>query len=79
MQSEPDSLNKVIADGLDISNLPPATLQGHMWRQEGTQLICQSCSFTHATYIQPGYQLYGIDDEGKPMIRALRTEAAGPK
>lgn len=56
---------------LDLTQIPEATLQGHMWRQEGTQLICQSCPFRHATFIEPGYQLYGIDDQGKPMVRKI--------
>ena len=64
---------------IDLNQLPQAPLTGHMWRQEGTQLICQSCPFKHATFIEPGLQLYGIDEDGKPLIRKLRTEAAGPK
>jgi hypothetical protein len=39
-----------------------------------------SCPFTHATFIPVGYQLYGIDDDGKPMIRKIvSSEAAAPK
>lgn len=56
---------------LNLDELPKPQLTGHMWRQIGTQLVCQSCSFTHATFIEPGYQLYGIDDQGNPMIRKL--------
>ncbi len=56
---------------VDVNSLPQPQLTGHMWRQEGTQLICQSCSFKHATFIDPGYQLYGIDEKGHPMIRKV--------
>lgn len=74
MQNEPNNLSNGVLNGLDLSNLPQATLQGHMWRQEGTQLICQSCSFKHATFIEPGYQLYGLDEKGAPMIRKIEVK-----
>lgn len=71
MQNEPSNLNNGETAYVDLNQIPKATLDGHMWRQEGTQLICQSCPFKHATFIEPGYQLYGIDDEGKPQIRKI--------
>lgn len=74
MQNVPNNLIDGVANGLDISEIPQATLQGHMWRQVGTQLVCQSCSFNHGTFIEPGYQLYGIDDEGKPQIRKIAVK-----
>ena len=67
MQNEPQEAKYEF----DLNSIPAATLTGHMWRQEGTQLICQSCTFTHATFIEPGYQLYGIDEDGKPLIREI--------
>lgn len=78
MQNEPSKPEATYV--IDLDKLPQATLQGHMWRQEGTQLKCMSCPFTHATFIPVGYQLYGIDDDGKPMIRKIvSSEAAAPK
>jgi len=74
MQNEPSSLNNGDKAYVDLTQIPQATLQGHMWRQEGTLLICQSCSFKHSTFIQPGYQLYGIDDNGKPLIRKITVK-----
>lgn len=71
MQNEVNSPTSGEKAYVDLSQIPPATLQGHMWRQEGTQLKCMSCPFTHGTFIEPGYQLYGIDDEGKPLIRKI--------
>lgn len=71
MQNEPNNLSNGAKYEIDLDKLPEATLQGHMWRQEGTQLICQSCSFRHATFIEPGYQLYGIDDTGTPLVRKI--------
>lgn len=56
---------------IDLDALPKPELTGHLWRQEGTQLICQSCSFTHMTFIEPGYQLYGFDQDGSPLIREI--------
>lgn len=73
MQTEPN-LNKEVVNGLDISQIPDATLKGHSWRQEGTQLICQSCPFKHGTFIEPGLQLYGIADDGTPLIRTLKAD-----
>jgi hypothetical protein len=55
----------------NIDDLPKPELAGHMWRQEGNLLICQSCPFSHASYIEPGFQLYGINDKGMPMIRRI--------
>jgi len=56
---------------IDLSQIPKATLEGHMWRQEGIYLHCTSCPFNHGTFIEPGYQLYGIDDNGAPLIRKI--------
>jgi hypothetical protein len=50
---------------------PGCELAGHAWRQRGTELICESCPYTHASYIPPDKQLYGIDDRGLPMIRSV--------
>ena len=58
---------------IDLDELPKAELAGHQWLQMGTQLLCQSCSFTHASFIEPGYQLYGINDQGMPMIRPIKV------
>lgn len=58
-----------IISSFDPGTIPDAQLAGHNWRQRGTELICESCPFTHATYIPPDKQLYGIDDRGLPMIR----------
>ena len=77
MQNEP--INNGAEYVVDLEKLPKATLSGHMWRQEGTQLICQSCTFKHGTFIEPGYQLYGIDDNGSPMIRKISVNAGAPK
>ena len=59
---------------IDLSFLPQPQLTGHAWRQQGTQLVCESCPFTHSSYIPPDFQLYGIDDEGMPMIRKVEVK-----
>lgn len=59
---------------VDLSQMPQATLQGHMWRQEGIWLKCQSCTFEHGMFIEPGHQLYGIDKDGKPLIRKIEIK-----
>ena len=63
-----------VVNEFDISKMPEA-ISGHMWRQEGTQLICQSCPFKHATFIEPGLQLYGIDKDGSPLIRKITIDS----
>lgn len=55
----------------DLSDLPQPELTGHAWRQRGTDLVCESCPFTHGSYIPPGYQLNGIDDQGIPTFRKV--------
>lgn len=57
---------------LNLDDLPQPELVGHAWRQRGTELICESCPFTHASYIPPDLQLYGIDAKGYPMIRKIQ-------
>lgn len=56
---------------VDLNELPQPQLSGHTWRQRGTLLMCESCPFTHASFIPPEYQLYGIDDNGIPKIRRI--------
>lgn len=58
---------------INLDEMPKPELSGHQWLQLGTQLVCQSCPFKHATFIEPGYQLYGIDDKGIPMIRRIKV------
>lgn len=62
-----------IISSFNLDDMPQPELAGHAWRQRGTELICESCPFTHASYIPPPYQLYGINDKGFPMIRKLKV------
>lgn len=71
MTEEP-IVNKEAEYVVNLDELPKAELSGHQWLQLGNQLLCQSCSFSHATHITPGYQLYGIDERGIPMIRQIK-------
>lgn len=66
-----DDYEPPVISQFDLSQMPEAQLAGHNWRQRGTELICDSCPFTHATYIPPDKQLYGIDERGLPMIRSV--------
>lgn len=67
-----DKYEPPIIAQFDPKDIPAAELAGHAWRQRGTELICESCPFTHATYIPPDKQLYGIDERGYPMIRTVQ-------
>lgn len=62
----------------NLDELPKPELAGHQWRQEGTQLKCMSCPFTHAWVIGTEHQLYGIDDRGYPLIRKLEYRSDAP-
>lgn len=55
----------------DLNDLPQVQLTGHQWIQQGAQIICRSCPFEHASYVPPGYQLYGTDERGLPLIKKL--------
>lgn len=66
-QNQPEEVSSV-----DLSEIPQPQLTGHEWRQQGTTLLCQSCPFTHTSYIPPEYQLYGIDKDGMPQIRKIK-------
>jgi hypothetical protein len=59
---------------IDLDNLPKAELTGHAWRQQGTMLQCTSCTFSHGTFLDPEYQLYGIDGNGMPLIRKIAVK-----
>jgi hypothetical protein len=71
-EAEPQEGINNVTSSFDLSELPKPELSGHAWRQRGTELVCESCPFTHATYMHPDYQLYGIDDKGIPMIRKIK-------
>jgi len=51
-----------------------ASMHGHSWIQQGTQISCESCPFPHSFYIEPGYILKGIDDNGNPIIDTTLTQ-----
>jgi len=77
MQSKQPSQSEE-GSSFDLSSFSRPDLTGHQWRQQGTMLICQSCTFTHTSAITDkdgnpavDYQLYGIDDKGMPMFRKL--------
>lgn len=63
-----------ITSKFNLNDIPEVQLTGHQWIQLGNELRCTSCSFSHGTYISSDYQLYGIDDEGKPLIRKIQVK-----
>lgn len=70
-QNSNEEPTDVYEHSFDLSSIPEVQLSGHQWIQMGNELRCTSCSFTHGTYISSDYQLYGIDDSGKPLIRKI--------
>jgi len=45
-----------------------ASMQGHTWIQQGTEVSCESCPFKHSFYLEPGLILKGIHENGNPII-----------
>lgn len=57
---------------VELDKLVPYTsLQGHVWVQEGPNLICNSCQVRHAFSIGMDKRLMGYDEEGNPIIKKV--------
>lgn len=72
MPSQPQKSEEKKESEFNLDELPQVQLTGHQWVQRGAQIICNSCPFDHASYIPPGYQLYGTDKGGLPIIKKLK-------
>lgn len=70
MPSTPQKNEKEESE-FNLNEIPRVELTGHLWVQRGAQIICDSCPFKHSSYLPPGYQLYGTDKEGLPIIKKL--------
>lgn len=70
---QPENNQGGAAYTINLDDMPKADIHGHQWLQFGTELICQSCPFKHASHIDVGYQLYGIDSAGLPMVRKFEV------
>lgn len=71
MQLQPQKSEEKETKEFDLDGLPQVQLTGHQWIQRGAQILCNSCPFEHASYIPPGYQLFGTDEGGLPIIKKL--------
>jgi hypothetical protein len=72
--NQPNEIEESNELSISFDDLPQPELSGHAWRQQGTALICESCPFSHASFIPPEYQLYGINEKGEPMIRPIKVQ-----
>jgi hypothetical protein len=72
MPSKPQS-DQEVSNELDLDALPRPEIAGHAWLQQGTLLMCKSCPFSHATTIPVGYQLYGVNEKGEPLLRPTQA------
>ena len=70
-KEQPDAPKDLYSHEFNLDAIPEIPLTGHQWIQMGNELKCTSCPFAHGTYIASDYQLYGIDEDGKPMIRKV--------
>lgn len=76
MSKNNDPVEEVKPESIELSNeqidemwaKARASMQGHSWMQRGTQVVCESCPFSHGFYIEPGKILKGIDENGNPII-----------
>lgn len=68
---KPKDADEPVIQEFNLDDLKAPELLGHQWMQRGNQLQCSSCPFHHGAYIDPDYQLYGIDEEGRPMLRKI--------
>lgn len=57
--------------------LPMPSLRGHIWKQFGNKIECQSCGTSHSAFLQPGYYISGYTD-GVPVISQITTRPAVP-
>lgn len=57
-----------------LDDIPQPQLAGHVWRQQGTVLYCESCPFNHAAYIPSDHQLYGVNEKGEPLLRKIEVD-----
>lgn len=67
-QPKKESKEEVSVSRFNLDQIPKPELSGHIWRQQGTMLLCESCPFTHSTYIPPDYQLIGVQEDGIPKL-----------
>jgi hypothetical protein len=66
--------NEPIAVETNTEDLEPLTkpgLLGHVWRQSGPYLECQSCAIRHGVYIGTGQILVGLEEDGTPRLRRI--------
>lgn len=64
-------IQKHLPNEVDLNNLEPVVLTGHIWRQRGIELVCTSCTKQHAYYLGYGVKFFGLDEEGKPILRKV--------
>jgi hypothetical protein len=59
-------------EAYEVNSLPMPELRGHMWKQYGNKIECQSCPTPHAAFLQPGFYISGYKD-GIPVISQIAT------
>ncbi len=60
-------------DPSQLTSLIPKTLAGHAWIQRGPHLVCTSCVIPHSTWVGMSKRLFGIDDQGVPILKTVGT------
>lgn len=43
----------------------------HRWRQKGFYLVCNTCEIPHASFIGPGVQMVGEEENGTPILSKI--------
>lgn len=60
-----------------IDELPMPQLSGHMWKQYGNKIECQSCSSPHAAFLPLGFYISSYK-KGIPVISQIVTRPLKP-
>jgi hypothetical protein len=47
--------------------------RGHIWKQQGPYIFCDTCPFKHGANIPINYILQGTNSQGKPYFKDLDT------
>lgn len=56
---------------------PFPSIQGHLWKQYGNKLDCDSCPVSHSVLLPVGFYLSGYD-KGVPIISPIATRLVVP-
>ena len=66
-QPSEDEVDSQLFNKEDIQMFPAGR---HIWRQQGSYLVCRECPLHHAYYIGIDNLMIGEDENGKPIVKS---------